>query len=254
MHLGEHRLGSARVYWTDRHGGVSCGPYSTLNLGDRVGDLNEAVAENRHRVAQAVASGLRGESDAPTIVWLRQEHGARVHDVGPNAKAPLSAPVADAAVTCVPGVAVAVVTADCAPVALSCEGAAAAVHAGWRGLVEGVIGAAVTALRRVGEGPVRALIGPCIHPALYEFGAADLDRVVALLGSGVAARTGSGAPALDLPAAVRAALDLAGVGATAIEQVDVCTASSASCFSHRRDGLTGRQAMIAVLETQERRS
>ena len=91
---------------------------------------------------------------------------------------------------------------------------------------------------------MRAYLGPCIRPARYEFGAADLARLVARLGAEVEGRTDDGRPALDIPAAVRVALREAGVD----ELVDggVCTASSDAHFSYRRDGVTGRQATIVV--------
>ncbi len=84
-----------------------------------------------------------------------------------------------------------------------------------------------------------------MHPADDEFGRADLDRLVARLGPSVVARTCHGTPALDVPAAVRAALVRAGVDD--LEDVDVCTFASADHFSHRRDGRTGRQALVATL-------
>ena len=227
------------MFWTDRHGGVSSGRYASLNLGDHVGDLASAVAENRRRVCLAV--GAR-------IVWLRQVHGARVHNVSSGARDESEAgpPVADAAVTAASGIGVAVLSADCVPIALACEGAVGVVHAGWNGLIEGVIENAVAEMRRTGSGSVMALIGPCIHPARYEFGSSELERVAALLGPRVIAHTDRGAPALDLPVAARMVLERSGVAERDIASVGECTAASACYFSHRRDGVTGRQAMIAV--------
>src|SRR5205085_6573345 len=141
-------------------------------------------------------------------------------------------------VTATRGLPLAVLTADCAPVALACDDAIGVVHAGHRGLEHGVIEAAVAALRDIGRGPVRAYLGPCIRPARYEFGAADLARLVARLGPEVEGHTADGRPALDIPAAVRAALRNAGVDV--FTDGGVCTASSAEHFSYRRDGVTGR--------------
>ena len=102
-----------------------------------------------------------------------------------------------------PGPCLAVLTADCAPVALgSPEGVHAAVHVGWRGLVAGVVEAAVDAMRALGASAVVAGLGPTIHPCCYAFGPADLDVVAAVAGAGVRAVTADGRPALDLPAAV----------------------------------------------------
>ncbi len=92
------------------------------------------------------------------------------------------------------------------------------------------------------------MLGPCIHPARYEFGADLLERLVARFGDTVAARTASGSPALDVPAAVRVALHRAGVDE--LDDLDVCTAESSSgYFSYRRDGETGRQAMLVVRDS-----
>jgi hypothetical protein len=153
-------------------------------------------------------------------------------------------PEADAAVTTRAGLPLVVLTADCAPVALVAPGAVGVVHAGWPGLEHGVLGRAVGALRALSPGPVRAVLGPCVHPGHYEFGADLLDRLVARLGPEVAARTDAGTPALDIPTAVR--LDLARAGVDDFEDVGVCTATSPDHFSHRRDGVTGRQAVVVV--------
>lgn len=93
---------------------------------------------------------------------------------------------------------------------------------------------------------MRAALGPCIHPARYAFSADDLARVVDRYGPAVAATTADGHRALDLPAGVRVALDRAGVAD--LHDVGVCTAASPDHFSYRRDGRTGRQAVVAVLD------
>ena len=208
-----------------------------------------AVAENRRRLAARL-----GLPDPDRWRWLRQRHGARAvtlagpatgtHEAGPRVA---DVPEADAAVTTVPGLPLVVLTADCAPIALCAGNAVGVVHAGWPGLLAGVVGAGVDALRAADpEAPVRAVLGPCVHPGRYEFGVDDLAKLVDRFGPDVAARTDDGRPALDIPAAVRLALAAAGV--VDIVDVDVCTSASADHFSHRRDGTTGRQALIAVLE------
>ncbi len=231
--------GAARIWCSDRRGGVSTGPYRTCNLGDHVGDEPGAVAENRARVA--AAAGLR----APTEwVWLDQVHGAVVHVTD---GVPEAVPAADAAVTSTPGLPLVVVTADCAPVVIACDDAIGVVHAGHRGLLAGVVERAVTQLGAMGFGPVRAFVGPCIRPAHYEFGADDLAGLVDHFGTEVASTTSDGRPAFDIPTAVRVALVRAGVAPDDISDSGVCTASSTDTFSYRRDGTTGRQATIAVL-------
>lgn len=175
--------------------------------------------------------------------WLHQVHGADVVTV--DAPGALAGTSADAAVTGVPGAVVSVLTADCAPVALLADDAVGAVHAGWRGLAAGIVPAAVDALRRLTDRPIRAVVGPCIEPECYEFGSDDLDAVAAVLGHGVRATTRSGAPALDLPEAVAAALRAAGV-----EEIDgrgVCTACSPDHWSHRAAGDPERQALAVWL-------
>jgi hypothetical protein len=217
---------------------VSAAPFDSCNVGDHVGDEPRAVATNRARVASA--AGLAAPEQ---WVWMRQVHGVAVHvATGPTGSVP---PEADAAVTAVRGLPLAVITADCAPIALVCDDAVGVVHAGHPGLEHGVIAAAVAALRGIGSGPVRAFLGPCIHPARYEFGADDLARLVDRFGPGVEGRTRDGRPALDIPAAVRTAL--AACGVDALDDSGVCTADSVAHFSYRRDGTTGRQATIVEL-------
>jgi polyphenol oxidase len=217
---------------------VSAAPFDSANVGDHVGDDPACVESNR--AGFATAAGL---VEPARWVWMRQVHGATVHVAHEPTGA--AVPEADAAVTRVRGLPLAVVTADCAPIALACDDAVGVVHAGHRGLELGVIEVAVASLREIGKGPVRAYLGPCIHPARYEFGAADLARLVARLGPEVEGRTADGRPALDIPAAVGRALR-----AGAVETFDaagVCTAASDAYFSYRRDGVTGRQATIVVL-------
>jgi YfiH family protein len=238
MKMAPTSVGPAVVWCTDRHGGVSAAPYDSANVGDHVGDDVDAVDENRRLIADAI--GIV----APTRwVWLDQVHGARVHVAGEPTRSPL--PEADAAVTKTRGLPLAIVTADCAPIALACDDAIGVVHAGHPGLEHGVIEAAVTALREIGSGPVRAYLGPCIHPSRYEFGPADLERLVARFGTAVAGRTIDGHPAFDVPAAVRISLEECGVDAFA--DADVCTSESPDHFSYRRDSVTGRQATIVML-------
>jgi polyphenol oxidase len=176
--------------------------------------------------------------------WLRQVHGGEVVVVQGS---PLTGLAADAQVTTRAGVALAVHTADCGPVALvSPQGVLGVVHAGWRGVQAGVLGAAVEAMRHLGAGQVEAWIGPCIHAECYEFGAAELAALERTLGPTVRGRTADGRPALDLPAAITAAL--AAVGVEAVERSGACTACDARYFSHRARGEAGRQAMVAWLE------
>lgn len=193
------------------------------------------MAENRRRIAHE----LDGSHDAHWA-WVRQVHGARVVHVD----TPGGAGDGDALVTTGTGVSLVVLVADCAPIALVAGDAVAAVHCGWRGLMAGVIDAAVQAIGGRGASSVRAVVGPCISPAHYEFGVAELEKVAHQIGPVVRSRTEEGTPALDLRAGVAAAL--AGAGVVDRADVDVCTYESANHFSHRRDGMTGRQALIVT--------
>jgi YfiH family protein len=235
----ELEVDGARIAFTDRHGGVSAPPYDTANLGFATGDDPSAVTENRRRVSADLGGDAR---DPGHWAWVRQVHGGDVLEpAGPG-----RAGDADALLTTDTEISLLVLVADCAPVALVAGDAIAAVHVGWRGLLAGIVPAAVDAARALGRGPVRAVIGPCISAAHYEFGARELEQVAERVGAGVRARTDEGAPALDLRAGVRAALDDAGVAERT--DIDVCTFASDAHFSHRRDGVTGRQGLIVTRE------
>ena len=178
--------------------------------------------------------------------WLRQVHGARVVVVDEPGGA--AGAEADAAVSATTDTVLAVHSADCAVVGLwSPQGVIGAAHAGWRGLRAGVLPRTVEAMAALGATDVRAVLGPSIEAACYEFGAADLAGLVDALGPRLAATTDDGAPALDLVAGVRAALASAGVG-----DVDAswwcCTACSSRHYSHRARGDAGRTALLIALE------
>jgi YfiH family protein len=228
---GDHlvaRLGDARVLFTTRRGGVSEGPYASLNLGESTGDDRSAVAANHARLRD-LAGGAR-------VARCRQVHGRAVLRQAPGAERP----EADGIATSVPGVAALVVTADCLPVALSAPGAVAMVHAGWRGLAAGVLDEGVAALRDLGaDGPVTAAIGPGAGGCCYEVG----DEVREAFADVPEARSGR---AIDLKAVATARLR--GAGVAEIHDTGLCTMCDARFFSHRRDqGTTGRQGGIAWL-------
>lgn len=197
--------------------------------------------------ADVVAARRRALVPLPWT-WLHQVHGNEVVTVAePGARAGANA---DAAVTRAVGAALAIHTADCAPVALVAdEGVVAVVHAGWRGLAAGIVEGAAEAVRRAGGVRLRAVVGPCIHHCCYEFGAADLDHLAARYGEEVRATTAAGRPALDLAAAVASALAAAGVELAAASPA--CTACGGlPLFSHRARGDTARQAMVVWLEAE----
>jgi YfiH family protein len=171
-------------------------------------------------------------------------HGARVVDV--TRPGEHAGERADAAVTAAPGAWLAVRTADCAPVVFTASGVVGIAHAGWRGLVAGVIEATVDAMHALGAGDVRAEIGPCIRAECYDFGAEDLDTIASRYGEAVRSTSAAGGPALDLAAGVRAALTAAGVTNAADSRE--CTACRADdYYSHRARGDRGRMVTTVVL-------
>ena len=211
---------------------------AVLWTGRTEGDL-AVVPDHGGEAARRRLAALAGRP----VAWLHQVHGADVVVVTPDDPSSGRGEDGDALVTA-GAEALAVMTADCAPVALSSpEGVIAAVHAGWRGLAAGVIQAAAATMRSLGAVRVQAALGPCIHAECYEFQEPQLDEIVNSLGPDVRGETRSGRPALDLPMAVRAAVDEA--GATLVHDYGVCTACAAdSFFSHRSRGERERQAMV----------
>ena len=227
-------LPGARVLFSNRRGGVSRGPYGSLNLGILTDDDPALVAENRRRLADV--AGL----DPTAIAMGWQVHGAELEewDRGGRGFAVRGAtlPRVDGHMTSRPGLGLLVLAADCFPVALAAPGRVAMLHCGWRGLAGGIIEAA---LERFEERPVAA-VGPGIGPCCYEVGG-DVLRAFSALGGAVRGR------ALDLRAVI--AHKLAAAGVVVADQVEHCTSCRADLyFSHRRDGgVTGRQAGLVVL-------
>jgi YfiH family protein len=174
---------------------------------------------------------------------LRQVHGAEVLVVtepGEHAGA-----TGDALVTAVPGAAIAVQTADCGALLLEGGVAVGVVHAGWQGLLAGVIEATLDEMAALGSAPATARLGPIIRPRCYEFDGPGLDQLAARYGDAVRATTSWGTPALDLGAGIGAAC-----AARGIEVVDegTCTACSPVHWSHRARAEPGRQALVAWIE------
>jgi len=226
-----------RAFVTTRAGGVSQSPYAQLNLATHVGDDANAVAENRRRLAAALRLPA-----APR--WLSQVHGTRCVDAATAA----DDAQADASYALRAGIVCAVLTADCLPVLL-CDRAGsrvAAVHAGWRGLHDGVIAAAVRAL----DCPPAALlawIGPGIGVDAYVVGDELRARFLERDPSSASCfqRRGDAWHA-DLAALAAQQLAAAGIGATA--RADICTHADPRFYSYRRDGVTGRFASLVWLD------
>jgi len=228
-----------RAVTTTRHGGVSRDAWATLNLARHVGDEPERVAENRRRLQAAL--GL----PAPPC-WLEQTHGTAVADADHCS----TTPRADAAIATRPGAVCAVLTADCLPVVISSgRGERIGVaHAGWRGLLAGVIGRTVERLQQ-SDDSLMAWLGPAIGPECFEVG--EEVRTAFIAADPGAADAFRPSPAgrwlADLYALARRTLSQHGVHA--VYGGEHCTFTDANrFFSYRRDGVTGRQATLVWRE------
>jgi YfiH family protein len=219
---------------TTRRGGVSLAPYDSLNLGDHVGDAPEAVAENRRRLVEALS--LPAEPR-----WLSQVHGT----CAANAAKISSGCEADASHTDRPGVVCAVLTADCLPLLLCDRDGrhVAAVHAGWRGLLNGVIEKAIEAMGA--QAPLLAWLGPAIGPQAFEVGEEVRQAFIEVDAAAASAFKPSpgGRWLADIYALARLRLQAIGVGS--VHGGQHCTYSEPERFySYRRDAQTGRMASL----------
>jgi polyphenol oxidase len=223
---------------TTREGGVSGPPWTSLNLGDHVGDDPADVVANRAR--------LRRQLPAEPG-WLRQVHSKRVVELGRDGNRE-----ADAAFTRQAGTVCAVLTADCLPL-LFCDRAGsvvAAAHAGWRGLANGILEASVAAMQ-VPPGEILAWMGAAIGPQAFEVGDEVREAFVSRHPEAAAAFLPhpSSVPGKWLADIYRLArIRLAGVGVDAVYGGGRCTFSERESFySYRRDGVTGRMASLVWL-------
>jgi hypothetical protein len=219
------------VAFSTRLGGVSEGPFASLNLGRMTGDEPERVEENRRRLCEAVGA------DVARLTLNRQHHSATVHRAHPGRRGEPG----DGLWTDEPGVPMLALSADCLPVAIAAtdgETRLAILHAGWRGLLEGVVDEGV---RAVG-GSAAAAIGPAIGPCCYEVGEEVARPFAERFGDDVLHGT-----RLDLWTSCERALRAAGV--KSVERVDLCTRCNPELlFSHRRDGARrGGQGVIGVV-------
>ncbi|HUN33415.1 MAG TPA: peptidoglycan editing factor PgeF [Trebonia sp.] len=248
-----NELGGLDAYVTTRAGGVSAGPYESLNLSLSVGDDPQAVLENRRRTAAAIGA------DLGDFVFARQVHGAGVRIVGAADRGTgtlahdQSVPEADVLVTTDPSIVLAIMTADCVPIVLHDPraGVLACVHAGWRGTVAGACTAAVTAMGQLGAAPERIVagIGPAIGAGRYQVDRDVHQAVTASFGprTGQVMRPdGTGRWLLDLPTANRLVLRAAGVADGNIHTTGYVTGDGLF-FSDRSARPCGRLALIARL-------
>ncbi|MDQ7004493.1 MAG: peptidoglycan editing factor PgeF [Ghiorsea sp.] len=232
-----------KAIFSDRHGGVSEGAYSSLNLGESVGDTNECVAQNLIRLCQS--------SDMPMPHQSQQVHGVQVlYCQGDGVR---HSENADILIATNSGVALAVRTADCLPVVLVDieAGVVAAVHAGWRGTAQNVVGVALDAMCSKGAYPAHILasFGPCIANCCFAVSAEVADILSQSCGVDVGVMQG-GQVFADLAKANRHQLLARGVKHACIEISQPCTYCSVQprYFSYRRDcGKTGRQLTMISL-------
>lgn len=224
--------------FTSARGGEDDAPYAALNLGGHVGQEPHRVLANRALVAAEL--GVAPDH----LLFVDQVHGREVAVVDrPWGEAPV--PAADALVTATPGLAVAVLVADCTPVVLRDEsvGVVGVAHAGRPGMVAGVVPATVEAMRDLGARDIRAVVGPSICGRCYEVPEA-MRADVAVVAPSAFTWTWSGTPAVDVAGGVMGQLADAGIPAT---WVPGCTREDDDLYSYRRDGRTGRFAGIGLV-------
>jgi polyphenol oxidase len=223
-------LPHGHALFSTRAGGISTGPYESLNLGLLTEDAPDNVRENRSRLAATVGHPRE------RFLYGKQIHGAKVRRATEPPGPTRPRADEDGQATALEDAPALVFTADCLPVILIAEGAVAALHGGWRGLADGIVAEGVRAVRELGaQGSITALLGPAARGCCYEVGEDVHARFAAYN-----ARNGGN---LDLPSIARAQLEAEGV---AVHDVGLCTmCDSERFFSHRRSGgTTGRQAGV----------
>jgi hypothetical protein len=237
-----------------RHGGVSTGPYDSLNLGGHVGDDPDAVTENRDRLAAALGVDRLTFADqrhTDRVAVVTRELAGRGH--GGAAEAAEAFPATDAMITNVPGTAMAILVADCAPVVLfdPVRRAVGVAHSGRVGTLRGVVPKTIEAMTAAfGSAPGDLLIGigPAIGAASYEIGAAEVSEVTAVFGLGLVTPSRQGHATFDLTGAIRRQLCEAGIGAGNVYDLATDTRTSTDdFFSDRAARPCGRFAALALI-------
>lgn len=215
--------------FTTRRNGASLAPYESLNLAQHVGDDPESVATNRQLLAKITGP----------VQFMNQVHGDEVVEI----KTLGDDPTCDALITTLPGIALAVMVADCIPLLLSSSTVVGAVHVGRRGLMNSVAIKALDAMRKLGAGQIHAQLGASICGRCYEV-PQDLADEVTAKHPAATSLTNNLTPALDLPRALIA--DLVAHGVT-YEATSRCTLEDYEYFSYRRHNITGRNAGVVWL-------
>jgi len=220
----------AQILFTARPGGTSVGPFDSFNLGDHVGDASKSVEDNR-QILQGLISQRK-------LKFMNQVHGNEVVEVHEDSTSPITA---DALFTRSKGVPLVVLSADCLPILIKGENIVAAIHAGRKGILNGIIGKVIERVRSISDGEYVATIGPAICEKCYEV---DLEMYLDAIGREPSLATNPDSHCLDLK---RAATEQLKIRNIKVVDIGICTAHDLKYFSYRRDGITGRNAGVIVL-------
>jgi hypothetical protein len=220
----------AQILFSARHGGLSQGEFGSLNFGDHVGDTALAV-ENNRKILKNLLSQV-------SPIFMNQVHGNEVIEVDSNSNSPVTA---DALITRQAGLPLAVLCADCLPILIKGSKIVGAIHAGRRGILNGIIAETISRMRALGGDNLVATIGPAICSRCYEV---DLPMYLDAISHDAELATNTETHCLDLKRAARSQLSFQGVE---VSDIEICTAHDSNFFSYRRDGITGRNVGVIVL-------
>jgi len=220
----------AQLLFTARHGGTSVGNFESLNLGDHVGDDAEAVAQNRE-----ILKSLLSQVEP---IFMNQVHGNDVVEVDEHTVSPITA---DALVTRKTGLPLTVLSADCLPILIKGRNVAGVIHAGRKGILNGIIERTLSKIRTLTDSELVATIGPAICGRCYEV---DVQMYLDAIAIEPSLATSVETHRLDLKKAAAVQLER---GSVLVNDLEICTAHDPNFFSYRRDGASGRNAGVVVL-------
>ena len=218
------------MLFTARDGGTSIGNFDSLNLGDHVGDDAEAVATNRK-----ILRGLLSQTDP---IFMNQVHGNEVVEVDEFTVSPVTA---DSMVTRKAGLPLAVLSADCLPILVKGRDVVGVIHAGRKGILNGIIHQTIIKIRKFTDTQLFATIGPAICEECYEV---DVKMYLDAIAVEPSLATTTETHCLDLKKAASVQLQR---GNVLVNDLGICTAHDPSFYSYRRDGISGRSAGVIVL-------
>lgn len=220
----------AQLLFTARHGGTSIGEFDSLNLANHVGDAPGAVEENR-----IILKSLLSRAHP---IFMNQVHGNQVVEVFDNSLTPITA---DAIITRKLGLPLAVLSADCLPVLVKGESIVGVIHAGRKGILNGIISQTILKMRALGGVDLEATIGPAICGQCYEV---DPQMYLDAISVEPNLATNVETHCLDLKKAAAAQLQIHNVS---VADLEICNAHDLNFFSYRRDGISGRNVGVIVL-------